>query len=232
MKKVVICTPSIGGVTAPYLKSLEESMLLLEESEWDANIVQEFGNPYISAARMIMTRKALDAKADVIVYIDYDLSWDAQDLLTLIDSEGDVVAGTYRFKTNEKEEYMGRLLVDKDDLPVVRKDGCLRAVLAPAGFLKVTKQALVTFMKAYPELVCGDPIFPQVDLFNHGARNGVWWGEDYAFCDRWGRAGGEIWTPPNINLNHHSTTTEFKGNLHEFLLKQEGGINHKGESNE
>jgi glycosyltransferase involved in cell wall biosynthesis len=233
--KVVFATPSIGGPTAPYIKSLEDSIPLITEAGWEEGYVQEIGNPYISAARATMTRKALDAKADVIIYIDYDLSWEPKDLLTLLETEGDVVAGTYRFK-KEPEEYMGNLYVDEDGLPIVREsDGAIKSKHCPAGFLKVTKGALIHFAKSYPELVYGDPLSPSIDLFNHGARDGVWWGEDYAFCDRWIKAGGEVWTPPNINVNHHSTDytreskAEFKGNLHEFLLKQPGGINHQEE---
>lgn len=227
-KKVVFCTPSLGGPTAPYIKALEASIPLIEEAGWEEQYSQELGNPYISAARMAMTRKAIDGKADVIVYLDYDLSWDPQDLLTLIETEGDVVSGTYRFKKDE-EEYMGRVNVTSDNRPVVREsDGALSAYLVPAGFLKVTRGALNHMARTYPELMCGDPFFPQIDLFNHGARNGTWWGEDYAFSDRWTKAGGQIWLVPNLNLNHHSGDKEFKGNYHEFLLTQQGGANHPG----
>jgi hypothetical protein len=173
-----------------------------------------------------MARRALDTKADILLFLDYDLSWDPKDLLTLLETEGDVVAGTYRFKNDAEEVYMGQLRVDENDRPIVRKsDGALDTYLAPAGFLKVTRQALCIFMRAYPELVCGDPLAPSVDLFNHGARNGAWWGEDYAFCDRWSKLGGKLWTPPNMNLHHWSGETCFKGNLHKFLLKQAGGSN-------
>ena len=237
-KKVVFCTPSLGGPTAPYVKSLEASLPLIIEAGWEEGYVQELGNPYISAARMAMARKAIDAKADVLVFLDYDLSWEPQDLLTLIETEGDVVTGTYRYKDPNEEKYMGTWVTDNDGFPELRKsDGAIKTYLAPAGFLKVTKEALARFMRGYPELICGDPLFPQIDLFNHGARNGSWWGEDYSFCDRWTKLGGEIWTVPNLNINHHSSdhlresTTEYKGNLHEFLLKQEGGINHKEVAN-
>lgn len=185
-------------------------------------MVSEVGCPYISAARATMLRKALDAKADVIVFIDHDLSWDAQDLLTLIETPGDVVAGTYRFKKPE-EEYMGQMLSNNDGTPIVRADGCISAFCIPAGFLKITKEAVNKFMSAYPELMYGDKFNPCIDLFNHGAHKGTWYGEDYAFSRNWLDAGGKIWVVPDLNLNHHTKTEEFKGNLHQFLLKQPGG---------
>jgi hypothetical protein len=104
--KVVFCTPSLAGPTAPYISALEQSIPLITGAGWEEGYAQEIGNPYISAARANMTRKALDAGADVLIYLDYDLSWRPPDLLTLLTTPGDVVAGTYRFKKDD-EEYMG-----------------------------------------------------------------------------------------------------------------------------
>ena len=62
-KKVVFCVPT---VTRPYqqcLDSLEASHPLVEAAGWESCMVNEVGNPYISAARATMLRKALDAFA-------------------------------------------------------------------------------------------------------------------------------------------------------------------------
>jgi hypothetical protein len=170
-----------------------------------------------------MLRKALDAGADVVVFIDHDLSWRPADMLKLIETEGDVVAGLYRFKTPEEVKYMGVIVDGKDFIPVTRSDGCIAATRVPAGFLKVTKEAVGRFMQAYPALVYGPPYHPSVDLFNHGAHKGAYWGEDYAFSRNWIDAGGEIWVVPDVSLTHHSPEAEFPGNFHQFLLRQEGG---------
>ena len=169
-----------------------------------------------------MLRKALDAKADVIVFIDYDLSWDPEDLLKLLETEGDVVAGLYRFK-EEPEHYMGVLADGPNGCPLVREDGCIKAVSVPAGFLKVTEAAIDRFIGAYPHLTYGKRYAPDIDLFNHGAHKGQWWGEDYAFSRNWRDAGGEIWVVPDLNLNHHSADRVFAGNFHRFMLRQPGG---------
>jgi len=169
-----------------------------------------------------MTRKALDAGADVIVYLDYDLSWRPEDMLKLLSTEGDVVAGIYRFKTDE-EKYMGTIVSDGNNIPVCRSDGSIRADKVPAGFLKVTKAAIQKFMRAYPELLYGDPDRYSVDLFNHGAYKGVWYGEDYSFSRRWREMGEEIWIVPDLSLNHHAKDKEYRGNFHNFMRRQPGG---------
>lgn len=221
--KVVFCVPSLQGPTAPFVASLERSAPLLDAAGIDHACVEERGCPYISHARATMLRKALDAKADVIVFLDYDLSWDPEDLRILVETQGDVVAGLYRFKKDE-EEYMGVLSTLADGRPIIRaSDGALAADKVPAGFLKVTREAVDRFMKAYPELTYGVAYNPSTDLFNHGAHQGVWYGEDYAFSRRWRECGGEIWVVPDLNLTHHSAERAHPGNFADFLTRQPGG---------
>lgn len=224
-KRVVFCIPTISKPYQVCLDSLEASIPLIQEAGWTDFMVTQIGCPYISAARSMMLRKALDVKATVVVFIDHDLSWDPQDLLTLIETKGDVVAGTYRFKGNP-EEYMGALCQLPDGTPITRDDGCIQAVSVPAGFLKVTRQGVNKFIDAYPELTYGEKCSPLIDLFNHGTIDHTWYGEDYAFAKRWNEKCGDIWLIPNLNLDHHANDgTAYKGNFHEFMMKQPGGKN-------
>ena len=221
--KVVFCTPSLEGPTAPYIAALEASIPVIKAAGWDEGYAQAVGCPYISAARAHMLRAALDAKADKIVFLDYDVSWRPEDLLKLLETDGDVVAGTYRMKIDD-EKYMGTLESNADGTPEVRADGAIRSQLIPAGFLAITRDAVDRFMVAYPELCYGPMYHLSVDLFNHGVRERVWWGEDYSFAMRWRDKCGEIWTVPDLNINHHGKGGKvYKGNLHKFLLRQPGG---------
>lgn len=218
---VVFCCPTLKAPYPQFLDAMRASVPALDAAGFDHRMTWEVGCPYISHARSKLLRRALDADADVVVFLDHDLSWRPEDLVTLINTEGDVVAGLYRFKTPETE-YMGTIEAGEDRYPVVRKsDGAIKAVRVPAGFLKITKNGVRRFMRAYPELVFGDPIAPHVDLFNHGAHEGVWWGEDYAFSRRWRALGGEIWVPPDLDLTHHDHEAgDFPGNFHQFLLRK------------
>lgn len=223
-KKVIFCIPTIRKPFQCTLDSLEASVPLIDAAGWEHGMVSEVGSPYISCARSVMLRKALDAKATVIVFLDHDLSWDAKDLLTLIETEGDVVSGTYRFKKDEVE-YMGAVQPDINGIPQPRSDGSILGHWIPAGFLKITKNAVNRFIAAYPELTYGEKHSPHVDLFNHGAYQGIWYGEDYSFARRWRELGGEIYIVPDMNINHHTTEKEYKGNFHQYLMAQPGGCN-------
>lgn len=221
-KKVVFCVPIVKRPYPGFISALEATIPLVKAAGWDEALVQEINNPYISGARAKMLRKALDAKADVIVFLDYDLEWKPADLMALIETEGDVVAGTYRCKVPE-EQYMGAVYSGPDDTPIVREDGCIKASVAPAGLLKITKEAVDKFMGAYPELCYGPRYRQSVDLFNHGAHERLWWGEDYAFCRRYREKCGDVWIKPDITVTHWMGDTPYPGNFHEFLLRQPGG---------
>lgn len=230
-KKVVFCCPSLAGPTAPFVSSLEASLpSVTDGGVWTHAYVEEVGNPYISGARATMLRKALDAKADAIVFLDYDLSWKPQDLRTLIDTDGDVVCGVYRYKEETPEHYMCSIFNRPNGTPWVREDGCIKANEIPAGFMKITPSGVDKFMSAYPELMYGPKYNSYVDLFNHGAIDGIWWGEDYAFAHRYKKKCGDIWIVPNLNIDHHlvdkkdsSIKQVFKGNFHRYLLRAPGG---------
>ena len=220
--KVVFAVPTVKRPLQVTQDAIEASIPLIKAAGWTQAIVTEVGNPYISCARSTMLRKALDAKADVVVFIDHDLSWEPHALLKLLETRGDVVAGTYRFK-HEPEEYMGALLPDINGRPQVRDDGCVKAHSIPAGFLKITKNGVNKFMIEYPELCYGDRFALSIDLFNHGAHEGRWYGEDYAFARRWREKCGEIWVIPDLNIAHWDGDRAYPGNFHRYLLKQDGG---------
>ena len=220
--KVVICCPTITRPFDCLLESLKAAVPAMDAKGWDHNVVWNIGGPYISYNRSFMLRKAIDAHADVVVFLDHDISFEPQDLIRLIEAEGDLVAGTYRYKEPE-EKYMGAIIPDDAGYPQVRSDGAIKAHSFPAGFLKITRLGISRFMLHYPELQYIDSGTLTVDLFNHGAYKGVWYGEDYALCRRWLEKLGDIWIIPDLNINHHTESCCYEGNFHQYLLKQPGG---------
>jgi len=238
-KHVVFCIPIAYFNGKPHPKtveSLEAELPILEAAGWKHGLTHTKSSPYISGARADMTRRALDTfpsdfvltdepRKNVIFYIDHDVSWKPGDLLRVLETEGDVVAGTYRTK-EDGEVYMGAVFSNEKGTPLVREsDGAIKTKVCPAGFLKVTTKAIDNFMVAYPELTFGPMYALSVDLFNHGARNRLWWGEDYAFADRYNAKCGDVWIVPNLNIAHWAGDKCYPGNFHEFLLKQPGGSN-------
>jgi hypothetical protein len=211
--KVVFCTLYLGEKpTEPFRQSLEACLPIIEAAGWEHELVAEVNCPYISAARSKVLRKAYDGGADCIVFLDYDLGWTPESMLKLLSVKDDVVAGTYR-KNSENEPYMGFFT------QTVRDDGCLKALKVPAGFLKINRFVIEKFALGYPQLLFGNPMQPELDMFNHGAIDHIWYGEDYAFSKRWCDIGGEIWVIPDLDIDHYKGGKCLKGNFHKYLLQ-------------
>jgi glycosyltransferase involved in cell wall biosynthesis len=222
--KVVICCPTYTRPHQAVLDALEAAIPAMDAAGIDHNLVWRIGSPYISAARAEMLRKALDAKADIIVFLDHDVAFQPGDIVKLIQTPGDVVAGLYRYKDPDgPPKFMGCLDTDESGAVKPRADGCVKATRIPAGFMKITPAAVDRFMLAYPELTYGPAHNPSTDLFNHGAHDRVWWGEDMAFSRRWVDCGGEIWVIPDLDLEHHDAGAAYPSNFQEFMLRQPGG---------
>lgn len=213
--RVVLCIPTVHEPFPQTKAAVAAAADPLRDAGHHVGILHEVGSAYVSWARANMTRKALVWGAEAMVYIDHDLSFPPEDLIRLIETPGDVVAGNYRFK-DDTGDYMGIPLIENGRIGY-RKDGCIRAKLVPAGFLKVTRAAVERIREAHPELICDDPTTGErfVDIFHHGAYRGVWWGEDYAFSRRWREMGGTVWMQPDFRISHWlrkgDEYTEFPG---------------------
>ena len=222
--KIVFCTPTRARPHAAYIAAMEACVPLLDANGIKHSLVFEVGCPYISSAMATLCRKALDTMPDALIYLDDDVSWDPPSMLKLIQSKEEVVGGTYRFKKDEVE-YMGSLMTGPEGRPVGEFGVSLQAKWLPTGFIKISANAINEFMKGYPQLICGPRYHPTVDLFNHGAHDGIWYGQDYAFCRNYAALGGKVVLLPDLNIDHNDWNSDkvYRGNYHEFLRRQPGG---------
>lgn len=220
--KVVFCVPVYPKEPYPQLvAALQAEIPFLKEKNILAEVIYQYGLPYISAARSLLLHRALRKDATVIVFIDQDISWEPGDAVKLIETEGGFVAGTYRYKHDE-EHYMGGLREQEEGIAIAREDGCLEALVVPAGFMKVTREAVNLMMKNHPELCCGEASNPHFDMFSHGIIEGEWRGEDTAACMRWWKMGERVWCRPDLNITHHSADRDYPGNLGKYLERITG----------
>ena len=225
--KVFMATPSYKGVTCiGFLDSLQETVTLFKERGHESHWQTVEGCCYVQTARNDLVFEFLKSDADVLLFLDDDVSWNAADALKLVESNDDVIAGIYRLKT-EQEGYPVVIRTNGQHRPLVRADGCISAACVATGFLKISRKCIEKMVANYPqykyaEYVDREFIENKYDLFPQGVHGGRWVGEDFAFCRLWTQLLGEIWVMPDMDLTHHGAT-EYKGNYHQFLLKQKGG---------
>jgi len=229
--KVLFGTPTYKGITdTGYLDSLAATVTLCEERGIQTQFVLVTGCCYVQEARNKIVKQFMDSDADVLFFLDDDISWPAEKALELIEMDDAVVAGVYPLKKADPA-FPVVIHTDADDRPLVRHDGLISATGVPGGFLRITRSVIEKLIESYPnqkyaDYEEGERTNELYDLFPQGVYNGRWVGEDYAFCRLWTDIMGTIWVVPDIDFIHAG----FYGNYHEFLLNQPGGSNHnKGE---
>jgi len=97
-------------------------------------------------------------------------------------------------------------------------DNLARVKHLATGFMMIQRGMMERMMAAYPETKYVDDVqFLQEHenamayaLFDCGVREGHYFSEDWLFCDRWSKLGGEIYIDVSINLSH-TGIEDYKG---------------------
>jgi hypothetical protein len=100
-------------------------------------------------------------------------------------------------------------------------EGLIALKDAGTGFMMIRRKVLEDMCKAYPELQYNNDINIDKEKFDKHTYalfdtmieedTRRYLSEDYTFCRRWQKMGGQIWLDPNISLNHYGTIP-FRGN--------------------
>jgi len=89
---------------------------------------------------------------------------------------------------------------------------------APTGFLMITRDVFENMMQAFPSTKYVDDVHflkPEENkfayaLFDCAVEDGHYFSEDWLFCSRWTKMGGEVYIDVSINLTH-SGIEDFSG---------------------
>jgi hypothetical protein len=229
--KVFFAVPAYRGIVCDEMvDSLGETMQLLkDEHNIHSTLNVLTGCCYIQIARNKLVKSFLESDCDVIMFLDDDISWNAEDAVRVIKHESDIVAGVYRIKA-DYEEYPAMFCCDENGQATF-VNGCLEATRVPTGFLRIRRNVFEDIALLNPELEYLD--FPRgiegglpekyFDFFPQGVYDKVWTGEDYAFCKLWCDIGGKIWVIPDIEFNHHDGDKIYSGSVLKHFRRLENG---------
>ena len=221
--KVFVAIPVMDK--KPFLnchQSLMNAMQILIGINVPFQFEYEGGLPYISMARNNLERKFMESDCTDMIFIDADVGFSPGAFHDLIISTEEVIGGAYP-KKQDSEEYACRLKKDEQGNAIVNNGVMMAAGLA-TGFLKIKRSALEKMRASYPEMVYDDGMtgketFDFFGEFRIGRRK---FHDDYGFCHLWEQIGGSMWVLPNITFTH-SGSKDFKGNLHEYLVRPRVG---------
>lgn len=223
--KVIFAIPTHSGLLESecVLSLLTIQTVLIKKGiEHDVFILTNC--PYLPMARNTLVAMFMDTDATDLFFIDSDVAFDAKGAWKILERKEGIVAGIYPLK-RDPEEYPVKIKT-RDGVPI-GQEGLIEAELLPTGFMRIKREVFNDMKKAYPELkytlnhVNVDvDIKEAYDFFTMGIEEGTrWTTEDYAFCNKWTKIGGQLWIEPDIDF-HHVGKKKYKGNLHEFLIGQ------------
>lgn len=214
-----VCLPSYSGqIHLATMRSVFDDMLGIANRGWHVTLVDETGNSMISHGRDVLCAKFLgDETATDLLFIDNDVTWEQGGLLRLMDAPVELVAGIYP-KRSDPLGFFARYL-DSKELWADPETGLLEVKGVPAGFLRLSRACLEKMVAAYPGQRFTDQNVPTGfahALFENIHEGDDFFGEDYSFCERFRRIGGQVWVDPEISMGHIGNKT-FKGTFGEWL---------------
>jgi len=158
------------------------------------------GDCYIQRARNELTADFLKNDYTHIFFIDSDMGWDPEKVLSLLALDLPFVCGAYQIKNDQVPK---KYVID----PLPLKGGMhfennlIKLRGAPSGFMCVKRTVFEQMIDAYGLEYERDGK-KEYNFFSCGVRSGQWFGEDIDFSHKWLALKGEIWCEPDIDFTH------------------------------
>lgn len=242
---IIIGTPCFGGlVTHGYMSSV---VALMDRA---ASMGVRFGlnllanDALVTRARAAIVAAMLDEpQATHLLFIDADISFPPEQVARLLAADKDMAAATYPVKSIDWAAIPARAVNNQEPLTEAglvyvgklseggKTDGVFASAdYAGTGFLLIKREALMKMIAAYPETKFkgvqsfppspgSDNLYALFDCMIDEA--GTYLSEDYAFCRRWKKIGGELWLDRTSALTHTGPYS-FQGNAASRFRKELG----------
>lgn len=149
------------------------------------------------------------AEYDRFMFIDADIRFTSDDVQKLWNLDVDVACAAYPMKREGAgvTAWKDGKLLDVIGLATLKEP--VTVDYAGTGFLMIKRHVFEKMAEAYPELRHKEGHVGEVyAFFDTYVTDDAKWedrfyvSEDYAFCERWRKIGGEIMLEPSISLGH------------------------------
>lgn len=229
--RLAVATPCFGGqVSSIYTNSIFDLQRDLRRAgDVEMKLMLRDGDALITRARANLVAHFLDdPDATHLLFIDADIGFSSRQVMRLIASEADMVAGVYPIKRvdwdkarrvmeagrpNPGSTALNYVLELEEERNITVRGGFARVRYAGTGFLMIRRQAIERMCERYPSLrfraehSIDDPLRDSPNRFALfecmiDPETGTYLSEDFAFCKRWRDMGGEIWADLESRLDH------------------------------
>lgn len=207
-----------GSVSVQTASSLIAACKALSDAGVD--VVTDFmaGCCYLDHTRNLLSARFLASNATDLVFIDADVGFEPAALMRLALAERPMVAGVYPKKVPDRDSQQWPIDFETDGLVV---DGDLiEAAHVATGFLRINRAVFESMIAGGMALEYANETPRLRRFFRCEVRDGVYWGEDFQFCQDWLALGGKIHIIPDLNFEHVGVKT-WRGNWGDWIRSPE-----------
>lgn len=245
--KLFVGTPMYGGIChGAYANSCINLANSLNNLGIFVLFYYYYNDALVTRARNMIVHQFLKTDCTHLLFIDSDIQFDPQDVISILTKQDDIIGGPYAKKMINWKKVVQVVKdipnINPDDIEKFVGDGVfnLKTPLndihslheveeTGAGFLLIRRSVFENLINSYPQLRYVENGEEQYCFFptlidNHGSvTNGGtnrYLSEDYAFCSLWRKIGGKIMLAPWIILKHYGTysyTCDFSFIVNSYL---------------
>lgn len=225
-KSIFFATPCYGGMlTDQFFLSMFRTTELLMRHGIGFRLTTLRNESLITRARNIMTAMFLATDCTHLMFIDADIEFQADDVLRALAHDKPILAGAYPKKTLPIQYAINLKFQDVERTKIRCENGAVEVLDASTGFFMVKRETIEKMILAHPELHYRNDSNIDPELNKHcyalfdtvlDPEDNRYLSEDYTFCRRWQKLGGEIWLDINTKLNHIGSYT-YEGDISKIL---------------
>jgi hypothetical protein len=225
-KAVAFAIPSLNhSVAMEFFASAMQTDWLLAEHGYRRAYLNHCGDQFIAKARNKLVNDFLinHPDTDNFFFLDDDLGWPAQKVLEFLERDEDVLVGVYPKKAEDVTDKDWPVMLCGENGKLVEKDGLVRCLRAPTGFMRIKRRVLEALLPHAPPFMDtnrkGETQSTPGFFAAGAAPDGWFWTEDYIFSQNVTASGFEIWADPDIEFTHrggHAWKGRIKDDLPAF----------------
>lgn len=223
---VFFATPCYGGmITDQYFLSMFRMSQTFMRYGINFRITTLRNESLITRARNILTAMFLESDCTHIMFIDSDIEFQPEDILRALAYDKPIMAGAYPKKALPVQYAINFKFIDVDKKQIRVENGAVEVLDASTGFFLIKRETIEKMIQAHPELHYRNDsnIDEKYNKYCYALFDTIldpddnrYLSEDYTFCRRWQKLGGEIWLDPNTKLNHVGSYT-FQGDVSKII---------------
>jgi len=196
MRKVLIGTPSYDGrLEAFYVNALRLTEAYCKPHGIELTPVFLCYDSLVQRARNDIVRLAVEGGFDDLFFIDSDIEWEPELVLSLLNRPVDCVGTAYRKKTDAQELYTVRSKV-----PVLMEDGLCVVEGVGTGFVRLSRKAFTALWDSSEEYENEGRKCRWI--FDVCVLDGKLVSEDNIMCEKLRRLGMKVYVDPTFTPSH------------------------------